>query len=149
VSNGTNRPCAISLPSTYSASDRPLFFRASAVDGSEGGSTLEDTVVLARELKARGVDVIDCSSGGISGSATAGTRTRRQPGFQVPYAEAVRRDAEIKTQAVGLITHPRQAEDILQRGRSDRHRPRGAFRSLLAAPRGGCPGHRRGVRELA
>jgi len=99
--------------------ERPLFYRASAVDGAEGGWTLDDTVVLARELKARGVDVIDCSSGGIAGSATVAARTKRQPGFQVPYAEAVRRDADIKTQAVGLITHPRQAEDILQRGQAD------------------------------
>lgn len=98
--------------------DRPLFFRVSAVDGIEEGWTLEDSVVLARELKARGVDVVDCSSGGISGSSTA-ARVKRQPGFQVPFAEALRREADIKTQAVGLITHPRQAEEILQRGQAD------------------------------
>jgi 2,4-dienoyl-CoA reductase-like NADH-dependent reductase (Old Yellow Enzyme family) len=98
--------------------DRPLFFRVSAVDGIAGGWELEDTVALARELKARGVDVIDCSSGGISGSATAAT-VKRQPGFQVPFAETVRRQVAIKTQAVGLITHPRQAEEILERGQAD------------------------------
>ena len=98
--------------------DRPLFFRVSAVDGIEGGWEIEDTVALARELKARGVDVIDCSSGGIAGPATA-ARTKRKPGFQVPYAEAVRREAGIATQAVGLITHPRQAEDILADGHAD------------------------------
>ncbi len=98
--------------------DRPLFFRVSAVDGIEGGWVLDDTVALARELKARGVDVVDCSSGGISGSATA-ARVKRQPGFQVPFAEAVRREAGVMTQAVGLITHPRQAEEILQRGQAD------------------------------
>ena len=64
----------------------PLFFRVSAVDGIEGGWSLEDTVALAKELKARGVDVVDCSSGGLAGSATA-ARGKRQPGFQVAYAE--------------------------------------------------------------
>jgi 2,4-dienoyl-CoA reductase-like NADH-dependent reductase (Old Yellow Enzyme family) len=98
--------------------DRPLFFRVSAVDGIEGGWVLDDTIALARELKARGVDVIDCSSGGISGSATA-AGAKRQPGFQVPFAEAVRREAGVMTQAVGLITHPRQAEEILQCGQAD------------------------------
>ena len=98
--------------------DRPLFFRVSAVDGIAGGWEIEDTVALARALKSRGVDVIDCSSGGIAGSATA-ARTKRKPGFQVTYAEAVRREAGIATQAVGLITHPRQAEEILAHQRAD------------------------------
>jgi 2,4-dienoyl-CoA reductase-like NADH-dependent reductase (Old Yellow Enzyme family) len=98
--------------------DRPLFFRVSAVDGVEGGWNLEDTVALARELKALGVDVIDCSSSGIGGAATA-AGVRRQAGYQVPYAETVRREAGIMTQAVGLITHPRQAEAILERGQAD------------------------------
>ncbi len=98
--------------------DRPLFFRVSAVDGIEGGWTLEDSIALARALEARGVDVVDCSSGGIAGSATA-ARVKRQPGFQVPYAETLRREAGVMTQAVGLITHPRQAEDILRRGQAD------------------------------
>lgn len=98
--------------------DLPLFVRISSVDGVEGGWTLDDSVVLARELKARGVDVIDCSSGGIMGTATA-ARTKRQPGFQVPFAARIKRDAEIRTMAVGLITHPRQAEEILQAGDAD------------------------------
>jgi 2,4-dienoyl-CoA reductase-like NADH-dependent reductase (Old Yellow Enzyme family) len=98
--------------------DRPVFFRVSAVDGMEGGWTLDDTVSLARELKARGIDVIDCSSGGISGSATA-VRTLRAPGFQVPFAERVRREAGIKSMAVGLILEPEQAEDILEKGQAD------------------------------
>jgi len=98
--------------------DRPLFYRASAVDGVAGGWSLDDTVTLARELKARGVDVIDCSSGGIAGPATV-AGVKRQPGFQVPFAESVRRRADIKTQAVGLITHPKQAEDILRDGQAD------------------------------
>jgi 2,4-dienoyl-CoA reductase-like NADH-dependent reductase (Old Yellow Enzyme family) len=99
--------------------DVPLAFRTSAVDGNEGGWQLGDTVVLARELKARGVDVVDCSSGGIAGPATAARGTKRQPGFQVPYAERVRRDAGIPTIAVGLITHPKQAEEILVNGQAD------------------------------
>jgi len=67
-------------------SDLPLFFRTSAVDGTPEGWSLEDTVVLATELKRLGVDVMDCSSSGIAGSATAGANQKRQPGFQVPYA---------------------------------------------------------------
>ncbi len=98
--------------------DKPLFFRASSVDGVPGGWEIEDTIALARELKLRGVDVIDCSSGGIRGPVAA-ANVKRQAGFQVGYAEAVRREAGIMTQAVGLITHPRQAEAILDGGRAD------------------------------
>ena len=97
----------------------PLFFRVSAVDGTAGGWQLDDTLLLAKELKKLGVDVIDCSSGGIAGSATAANVDKRQPGFQVPYAASVREQANIKTMSVGLITHPLQAEDILQRKQSD------------------------------
>ncbi|MBZ0129734.1 MAG: NADH:flavin oxidoreductase/NADH oxidase [Rhodobacteraceae bacterium] len=95
----------------------PLFFRTSAVDGGADGWQLDDTVVLARALKGLGVDVMDCSSGGIAGPATAGGR--RQPGFQVPYAAKVREGAGMMTQAVGLITHPAQAEAILAEGQAD------------------------------
>ena len=97
----------------------PLFFRVSSVDGLSDGWKLEDTIVLAKELKKVGVDVIDCSSGGISGSATAGSISKRQPGFQVTYAASVRKQAKIATMSVGLITHPLQAEEILQRKQSD------------------------------
>ena len=100
-------------------SDLPLFFRTSAVDGPPEGWTLEDTVTLASELKQIGVDVMDCSSSGIGGSATAGVKGKRQPGFQVPYADRVRRDVGLATMAVGLITHPEQAEDILRNGQAD------------------------------
>ena len=99
--------------------DLPLFFRTSAVDGTPEGWSLEDTVVLATELKRMGVDVMDCSSSGIAGSATAGVPKKRQPGFQVGYAERVRKDAQMETMAVGLITHPQQAEEILAQGRAD------------------------------
>jgi 2,4-dienoyl-CoA reductase-like NADH-dependent reductase (Old Yellow Enzyme family) len=98
--------------------DKPLFFRTSSVDGVDGGWQLDDTVELARALKARGVDVVDCSSGGIAGSATAGTLPRGL-GFQVPFAARIRRDVGIATQAVGLILDGPQAEAILQAGDAD------------------------------
>lgn len=98
--------------------DKPLFFRVSAVDGENGAWNEVDTVAFAKELKARGVDVVDCSSGGISGPHNIAIVPRR-PGFQVPYSEQVRREAGIFTMAVGLITAPEQAEEILQNGRAD------------------------------
>jgi len=97
--------------------DKPLFFRVSAVD--EGGWTLDDTVALARELKALGVDVIDCSASGIAIRSPTASRVVPKLGFQVPYAERVRRDAGIKTMAVGLIVDGQQAEGILVEGRAD------------------------------
>lgn len=97
----------------------PLFFRTSAVDGSPEGWSLEDTVVLAAELKRIGVDVMDCSSSGIAGSATAGVPKKRQPGFQVAYSDRVRNEVDMATMAVGLITHPQQAEAILAQGQAD------------------------------
>ncbi|MDP2121656.1 MAG: NADH:flavin oxidoreductase/NADH oxidase [Hoeflea sp.] len=100
--------------------DLPLFFRTSAVDGTPEGWSLDDTIVLAGELKRIGVDVMDCSSGGITGAATAADGGRKwQPGFQVGYAERVRSEAGMTTMAVGLITHPHQAEAILADGRAD------------------------------
>jgi 2,4-dienoyl-CoA reductase-like NADH-dependent reductase (Old Yellow Enzyme family) len=98
--------------------DRALWWRASCVDGKGGVWDLEDTVVLARELKARGVDLIDCSSGGISGD-TAMPIVPRTPGYQVGFAETVRRKAGIATCAVGEITDPHQAETILAEGKAD------------------------------
>ncbi|MFL6581567.1 MAG: NADH:flavin oxidoreductase/NADH oxidase [Burkholderiales bacterium] len=98
--------------------DKPLFVRISSVDGIEGGWTLDDTVTLAKELSARGVDVIDCSSGGLLGSATA-ARIKRSPGFQVPFAERIRKEAGIKTMAVGLILDAMQAEQILHDEQAD------------------------------
>ena len=98
--------------------DKPVFLRVSAVDGIDGGWTMDDTVAYAKELKARGIDVIDCSSGGLFGSATA-ARIKRTWGFQVPYAERVRREAGIKSMAVGLIVDPFYAEEILQKGQAD------------------------------
>lgn len=98
--------------------DKPLFVRVSSVDGVQGGLQIEDVIEFSRELKKLGVDVIDCSSGGLSESATA-TSTPRGLGFQVPYAERIRREAGVMTMAVGLILYPEQAESVLEKGQAD------------------------------
>src|SRR5258708_11047050 len=98
--------------------DKPLFVGISSVDGIEGGWAVDDTVNLATELSTRGVDVVACSSGGLLGSATA-ARIKRNPGFQVPFAERVKKEAGIKSMAVGLILDAQHAEQILQRGQAD------------------------------
>jgi 2,4-dienoyl-CoA reductase-like NADH-dependent reductase (Old Yellow Enzyme family) len=96
----------------------PLFFRVSSVDGTQEGWNMDDTVVLARELKARGIDVLDCSSGGLMASATAAPVTR-SPGFQVPFAARAKAEAGIGTMAVGLILAAEQAEQVLKEGKAD------------------------------
>ena len=100
---------------------KSLFVRCSSIDDVEGGWSIEDTVAFARELKKLGVDVVDCSSGGIQGSATAATRTltKRVPGFQLPFSDKVRKETGIATMAVGLILTAQQAEQALQEGRAD------------------------------
>jgi len=98
--------------------DKPLFFRVSAVDGKGGQWDEDDTVILSRELIQRGVDVIDCSSGGISGDSDM-PRLANIPGYQVPFAERVRRDTGARTMAVGLLTNPRHCETILREGKAD------------------------------
>ena len=98
--------------------EKPLWFRVSAVDGDGGAWDMDDTVTLARELKARGVDVVACSSGGINGPLNMAI-VPRVPGYQVPYAERVRKETGLMTCAVGLITEPEHAEDILQQGHAD------------------------------
>ena len=100
---------------------RPLFVRVSSIDDMEGGWSIDDTVAFARALKNAGVDVVDCSSGGIAGSATAATKTliARVPGFQIPFAERVKKEAGVKTMAVGLILTPEMAEAALQAGAAD------------------------------
>ncbi|NQU71073.1 MAG: NADH:flavin oxidoreductase/NADH oxidase [Rhodospirillales bacterium] len=96
--------------------DLPLFIRLSCTDWVEGGWDLAQTVALAKILKARGdVDLIDCSSGG----ADRRQQVPVHPGYQVPLAEAVRRDAGIATGAVGLINSPDSAEEIIANGRAD------------------------------
>jgi 2,4-dienoyl-CoA reductase-like NADH-dependent reductase (Old Yellow Enzyme family) len=98
--------------------NKPLFFRISAVDGFEGGWMIEDSVILARELKALGYDVIDCSSGGNTGSSTL-LPIPRKLGYQVPFAARIKQEAGIDTMAVGLILSGAQAEEILRRGEAD------------------------------
>ena len=93
----------------------PLSVRISCTDWMEGGWTIEDSVALARVLKGLGVDVIDCSSGG----AVPGVRIPLGSGYQVPFAERLRRESEIPTIAVGLITEPAQADEIIREGRAD------------------------------
>ncbi len=95
--------------------DVPLTARLSCTDWVEGGWTIEDTVELARRLKAAGVDLIDCSSGGNVFNATVPAAR----GYQVPFAAAVRREANIATAAVGLITEPAHAEEIVASGQAD------------------------------
>jgi 2,4-dienoyl-CoA reductase-like NADH-dependent reductase (Old Yellow Enzyme family) len=98
--------------------DMPLFYRASAEDSVEGGIKLADTIELARALKSAGVDVVDCSSGGIYGPSGRG-RTPFAPGYLVPYAAAIRREAEISTKPVGIIDTPALANGIIARGDAD------------------------------
>jgi 2,4-dienoyl-CoA reductase-like NADH-dependent reductase (Old Yellow Enzyme family) len=98
--------------------DKPLFFRVSAVDGKGGLWGLDDTVALACELRQRAVDVVDCSSGGIAGDSEM-VQVPRVPGYQVPYASRIRREAGVMTMAVGLITEPHQAEAVLADGHAD------------------------------
>ncbi|MFI5273829.1 MAG: oxidoreductase, partial [Ktedonobacterales bacterium] len=98
----------------------PLFVRVSATDWLDGEPnvaswTLADTVRLARLLRDEGVDVLDCSSGGIA----PGIRVPLGPGYQVPFAAAVRRETGMPTVAVGLITQPSQAEQIVRTGQAD------------------------------
>ncbi len=93
----------------------PLWMRISCTDWVEGGWTIDDSVELAKEMRALGVDAIDCSSGGNSQTA----KIPVGPGYQVPFAEAIRKRAEIQTAAVGLITEARQADQIIRQGQAD------------------------------
>jgi 2,4-dienoyl-CoA reductase-like NADH-dependent reductase (Old Yellow Enzyme family) len=93
----------------------PVFVRISATDWAEGGWDLEQSIALARELRQLGIDLIDCSSGG----NVAGASIPLAPGYQVPFAATIRRRTGIRTGAVGLITEPQQAEQIIARGEAD------------------------------
>jgi 2,4-dienoyl-CoA reductase-like NADH-dependent reductase (Old Yellow Enzyme family) len=95
--------------------ENPLFVRISATEWTEGGWTGDDSVALAKVLREKGVDLVDCSSGG--NVATA--KIPLKPGYQVEFAEKVRKEADILTGAVGLITTPEQANDIIQTGQAD------------------------------
>lgn len=94
----------------------PLWLRLSCADWVAGGLTIDDTVPLCRRIAERGdVDLIDCSSGGVS----LEQKIPLHPGYQVPFAEAVKRGASIATGAVGLITEPTHAAEIVANGRAD------------------------------
>ncbi|WP_369135056.1 NADH:flavin oxidoreductase/NADH oxidase [Modestobacter sp. I12A-02662] len=93
----------------------PLVVRVSAVDASRDGTTLEDTIAFARELRARGVDAVDVSGGGIG----TGWQHPIGYGYQVPYAAAIRERAGIPTMAVGLLVDPHQAEAVVATGQAD------------------------------
>ncbi|MCA9796061.1 MAG: oxidoreductase, partial [Candidatus Eremiobacteraeota bacterium] len=93
--------------------DKPLLVRISASDWVEGGWDLEQSVAFARELKERGVDLVDCSSGG----AVPEAKYSPGPGYQVPFAARIRQ--VVPTAAVGEITDPQQAETILRTGQAD------------------------------
>ena len=97
----------------------PLFYRASCIDRIEGaGLTLDDAVDLARALKGAGVDLIDCSAGGILVRTNPG-HIKEGPGFQIGFAERIRREAGIATMAVGGITEGHQADAVIADARAD------------------------------
>ena len=97
----------------------PLFVRISAEDGIDGGWTIEDSVQFCHFLKEQGVDVVDCSSGGNSSKGATASGQKRTSGFQVPFAEKIKKEVGIKTQAVGLIRTFDIANSILQEERAD------------------------------
>jgi 2,4-dienoyl-CoA reductase-like NADH-dependent reductase (Old Yellow Enzyme family) len=94
---------------------KPLFVRLSATDWADGGWDLEQSISFAHELCAIGVDLIDCSSGGM----VPGAKVPVSPGYQVPFAAAIRRETRVATGAVGLITDPVQADSIIAAGEAD------------------------------
>jgi len=94
---------------------KPFFVRVSVTEWADGGLTPDEIVVVARAVKDRGVDVIDCSSGGTVPSSPPEVG----PGYQVPFAEKVRREAGVATVAVGLITTPELADEVVRNGRAD------------------------------
>lgn len=97
---------------------KPLFVRISSVDGIDVGWSIEDSITFCTRLKALGVDVIDCSSGGMK-LPSQQSFVWRGPGFHVRFAERVRQEVGIPTVAVGLITEPAQAEAVLAEGKAD------------------------------
>ena len=97
----------------------PLWVRISSEDGIEGGWSMDDSVVFARELGKRGVDVVDCSSGGNTPKGATNSNLQRAPGYQVGYATRVRKEAKVMSEGVGLIRDPHHAEQLLQEGAAD------------------------------
>ncbi len=98
--------------------DKPVFVRISCVDGVDIGWSIEDSVAFAAELKKIGIDVVDCSSGGMK-LPRGKSLLARTPGFQVPFAERIRKEVNISTVAVGLIRSPHHAEQILRLQQAD------------------------------
>ena len=97
------------------APDLPVFIRISSTDWIEGGWDLAQSIEYAKELKKTGIDLIDCSSGGVA----PGAKIPISPGYQVQFAEGIKRQAGIMTGAIGLITEATQAENILADGKAD------------------------------
>ncbi|GAA3845629.1 NADH:flavin oxidoreductase/NADH oxidase [[Pseudomonas] carboxydohydrogena] len=95
--------------------DRPVWVRLSATDWADGGWDVESSVAFAKQLKIRGCPAIHVSSGGL----TPAQQIKLGPGYQVAFSERIRTEANIPTIAVGLITEPRQAEEILKKGQAD------------------------------
>ena len=95
--------------------EKPVGIKVSATDWVEGGWDLAQTIEYARELKQRGVDWIDASSGGVSPKQ----KIPLGPGYQVPLAQGIKQATSVTTMAVGLITEPKQAEDIVASGKAD------------------------------
>jgi 2,4-dienoyl-CoA reductase-like NADH-dependent reductase (Old Yellow Enzyme family) len=93
----------------------PLFLRISSTDWVEGGWTIEESVEFARRAAALGVDLVDCSSGGSS----LQQKIPLGPGYQVPFAERIRRETNLMTGAVGMITSAEQADEIIREGKAD------------------------------
>ena len=93
----------------------PLFVRLSCSDWMEGGWTIDESVELAKQLKALGVDLIDCSSGGM----VANAKIPVGPGYQAPFSERIRAEAGIPTAAVGMITQAQQADEVIRSGKGD------------------------------
>jgi 2,4-dienoyl-CoA reductase-like NADH-dependent reductase (Old Yellow Enzyme family) len=118
---------------------RPLLVRLSATDWVAGGWTLDESIELSRRFKVEGVDMIDCSSGGL----VPGAKIPAGPGYQTPFAAAIRAQAGIATGAVGLVTSPEQAEQIVATGGADavllaRELLRNPYWPLMAARRLGA-----------
>jgi 2,4-dienoyl-CoA reductase-like NADH-dependent reductase (Old Yellow Enzyme family) len=95
--------------------DKPVGVRVSAIDWVDGGTTIEDTIAFAQELKKRGCDWVDVSSGGVSPLQ----KIPLEPGYQVPFAKAVKEATGMTTMAVGLITDPEHANRLIEEGDAD------------------------------
>jgi 2,4-dienoyl-CoA reductase-like NADH-dependent reductase (Old Yellow Enzyme family) len=122
----------------------PLLARLSCSDWVEGGWTAEDSVALSRQLKAEGVDLVDCSSGGL----VPGASIPVGPGYQVPFARQIRAEAGVATAAVGMLTEAAQADAVVREGAADlvllaREMLRDPYWPLHAAQQLGRPGGRR------